>query len=149
GAAVHPSATGRGRPCTHPARHKILRGIEKHKEHVPCYKNSHNPLPSARSASISARIEILLLIGLAPGIHQKRACSDEAREYCGKRLRQVPNCESGSAMILNAGRNSDDATKRRSGIILTNSIGYVRLRNAVGSRWCSPRMTRRITMLWC
>src|SRR5215813_10206019 len=40
-------------------------------------------------------------------------------------------------------------TKRRSGIILTNSIGYVRLRDAVGSRWCSPRMTRRITMLWC
>jgi hypothetical protein len=33
----------------------------------------------------------------------------------------------------------------RSGSILTNSIGYVRLRNAVGSRWCSPRMT----MLWC
>ena len=30
------------------------------------------------------------------------------------------------------------------GIILTNSNGYVRLRNAVGSRWCSPRMTRRI-----
>jgi hypothetical protein len=26
--------------------------------------------------------EIVLLIGLAPGIHQKRACSDEAREYC-------------------------------------------------------------------
>jgi len=35
--------------------------------------------------------------------------------------------------------------QRRSGSILTNSIGYVRLRNAVGSRWCSPR----ITMLWC
>jgi hypothetical protein len=25
--------------------------------------------------------EILLLIGLAPGIHQKRARADEAREY--------------------------------------------------------------------
>src|SRR5262249_16895329 len=23
------------------------------------------------------------------------------------------------------------------------------LANAVGSRWCFPRMTRRITMLWC
>src|SRR5215510_8465435 len=26
---------------------------------------------------------------------------------------------------------------------------HVRLRNAVGSRWCSPRTTRHITMLWC
>ena len=33
------------RPCSRPARHKILRGIEKHKEHVPC-----QPTPAQRAA---------------------------------------------------------------------------------------------------
>jgi hypothetical protein len=59
---------------------------------------------------------------------------------------EIPTVEGGwfKAAVLKFGFG-----QRRSGSILTNSIGYVRLRNAVGSRWCSPRMTRRITMLWC
>src|SRR5262249_31633403 len=42
-----------------PARRKVLRGIKKHKEHVPCHTNPHHP-PSARSASISVRIASIL-----------------------------------------------------------------------------------------
>src|SRR5262245_48891394 len=42
------------RPCSHPARRRVLRGIEKHKEHVPCHTNPHHPPPSARSVSTSA-----------------------------------------------------------------------------------------------
>src|SRR5262245_19746863 len=49
-----------------PARRKVLRGIKKHKEHVPCHTNPHYP-PSARSASISVRIASTLSASINAG----------------------------------------------------------------------------------
>src|SRR5262249_49972050 len=46
------TANGRARPCSCLARRKVLRGIEKHKEPVPCHTNPHHPLlePISKSA---------------------------------------------------------------------------------------------------
>src|SRR5262249_6792401 len=58
--------SGMARPCSCPARRKVLRGIKKHKEHVPCHTNPHHP-PSARSASISVRIASILSVSINVG----------------------------------------------------------------------------------
>ena len=60
------SANGMARPCSYPARRRVLRGIKRHKEHVPCHTNPHQP-PSARSASISARIASILSVSINAG----------------------------------------------------------------------------------
>src|SRR5215475_4897991 len=65
-AAPHMSANGMARPCSRPARRKVLRGIKKHKEHVPCHTSPHH-LPSARSASISVRIASTLSASINAG----------------------------------------------------------------------------------
>jgi hypothetical protein len=57
------SLNGMARPCSCPARRKLLRGIKKHKEHVPCHTNPHHP-PSARLASISVRIASILSVSI-------------------------------------------------------------------------------------
>src|SRR6516164_7212352 len=64
--AEHESANGMARPCSRPARRKVLRGIKKHKEHVPCHTSPHH-LPSARSASISVRIASILSVSINAG----------------------------------------------------------------------------------
>src|SRR5215472_8555878 len=63
---VHESANGMARPCSCPARRKVLRGIKKHKEHVPCHTSPHHP-PSAQSASISVRIASILSVSINAG----------------------------------------------------------------------------------
>src|SRR5262249_47212445 len=40
------------RPCSCPARRKVLRGIEKHREHVPCHTNPRHPPISPHSRMI-------------------------------------------------------------------------------------------------
>src|SRR5262245_54739204 len=55
------------RPCSRPARRKVLRGIEKHKEHVPCHTSPHHSLPSPRSASLSVRIVFMLSASISAG----------------------------------------------------------------------------------
>jgi len=47
------SANGMARPCSGPARRKILRGIKKHKEHVPCHTN---PPSAGRSRASAGRL---------------------------------------------------------------------------------------------
>src|SRR3954470_5837658 len=52
-------------------------------------------------------------------------------------------------MILSAGRNFGAVTARKSRNILIGWMGSARLPGMARSRWCSPRVTKRITMPWC
>src|SRR5262249_1153967 len=65
-AGIAASLAALARPCSCPARRKVLRGIKKHKEHVPCHTSPHHP-PSARSASISVRIASILWVSINAG----------------------------------------------------------------------------------
>src|SRR6266446_7006463 len=71
------AGNGMARPCSCPARPRVLRGIEKHKEPIPCHTNPHHP-PSARSASTSARIASILSASISAG-----------RSFCNRRSRAL------------------------------------------------------------
>jgi hypothetical protein len=80
-------SNGMARPCSCPARRKVLRGIKKRKEHVPCHTNPH-PSPSARSASISVRIASILSVSINCNLQNQRLCAQ--RRACQCKMQATP-----------------------------------------------------------
>jgi hypothetical protein len=83
------TGNGMARPCSRPARRKVLRGIEKHNEHVPCHTNPHHP-PSVRFG-IDIGKNSFHLVGLDQrgAIVLQVKCS---RAQLERRLANIPSC---------------------------------------------------------